>query len=48
MKNRAIRLANEALVADPTNAKASEVLAEIDAGSDKGGSSLLDRIRGRS
>ncbi len=48
MKNRAIRLANEALVADPTNTKASEVLAAIENGGDQGGGGLLGRMRGRS
>jgi curved DNA-binding protein CbpA len=48
MKSRAERFAREALSLDPTNIKATEVLAEIDVQEKKGGGGLLDRLRGRS
>ncbi len=47
MNSRALRFAQEALAADPTNNKASDVLAEINSGGDKNGG-LLGRLRGRS
>jgi len=47
MKNRAVRFAQGALAADSTNVKASQVLAEIEGGTPKGGG-LLNRLRGRS
>jgi len=47
MKSRAVRLAQEALAADPTNTKAQKVLAELESGGEKGGG-FLGRLRGGS
>ena len=47
MKSRAVRFAQEALAVDPTNTKASQIVAEIEDGGAKGGG-LLGRLRGRS
>lgn len=46
MHNRARRLAEEALSLDPTNAKALEVMVQVDAASKpQAGGGLLDRLR---
>lgn len=47
MKARAVRLAEEALSLDPTNAKAAAVLSRIESGNEQTGG-LLDRFRNRS
>ncbi len=47
MKTRAKRLAEQTLNLDPTNAKATAVLSQIESGGDQTGG-LLDRFRRRS
>jgi len=47
MKTRARRFAEEALDLDPTNAKATTVLSQIEPGGEETGG-MLDRFRRRS
>jgi chemotaxis regulatin CheY-phosphate phosphatase CheZ len=48
MKTRALRHAQEALVLDPTNSKATEVINEAEGGDKGKGGGLLGRLRGKS
>ncbi len=48
MKSRAARLAEEALVLDPTSAKASEVMSQAGSEESDGGDRLFQRFRRRS
>lgn len=48
MKTRAVRHAQEALILDPTNSKALEVISEAEGGDKGKGGNLFGRLRGKS
>lgn len=48
MKTRAVRHAQEALILDPTNSKALEVVSEAEGGDKGKGGNLFGRLRGKS